>query len=483
MSHIGFGGIHDTGGRTDAPSLGLCGSADAPCAFWEVQVDALTDLCFQKGLLNLDQFRRNIESLLPKDYDSLAYYAKWACALAQGLCQFGALSSDDIDAQLLHDPPRSVPFKEGDRVRVKEETYRCRWRKPHLRTPGYLFGACGTVSRVLGEKDNSEALAFSVVGSLGKAQPRKAREYLVRFRQGDLWEHYGGEAEDCVSVEIYEHWLEDAVSKGAGEVTGAGSSSSSSSSAETGEQAEEPLRKRMKTHSEEEEGKHGDAEHKHDHHEHDHDHEHADREETERNAVEKEGAPVTGQAIAEALINAVIAKGLVTREELHKSVEKKEATQADPEGLRVVVRAWKDPEFADRLKKDATSAVREMGVEMGELRKLVALFDDDQTHHVVVCTLCSCYPSALLGRAPSWYKARGYRSRVVREPRKVLEEFGTRVPQRVAMEVHDSTSDLRYFVVPLRPSGTEGWEDSRLLGLLSRDALIGVRMLPEKVSN
>lgn len=139
-------------------------------------------------------------------------------------------------------------------------------------------------------------------------------------------------------------------------------------------------------------------------------------------------------------------------------------------GARVVARAWTDPTFRARLLDDAVAA-------LADLRPLtvpVAVLEDTPTlHHVIVCTLCSCYPSELLGPPPAWYKSFEYRSRVVREPRAVLAEFGTEVPEGVELDVHDSTAEQRYLVLPLRPTGTDGWDEQRLAGLVTRNALIG----------
>lgn len=143
-------------------------------------------------------------------------------------------------------------------------------------------------------------------------------------------------------------------------------------------------------------------------------------------------------------------------------------------GAHVVAQAWTDPGFAERLRADARAAVASLDIDPGPA-PLVVLENTATVHHVVVCTLCSCYPRALLGPPPDWYKSRAYRARVVRWPRAVLAEFGTCLPEEVAVRVHDSTADLRYLVVPERPSGTAGWSVERLAGIVGRDAMIGVQ--------
>jgi nitrile hydratase len=135
-----------------------------------------------------------------------------------------------------------------------------------------------------------------------------------------------------------------------------------------------------------------------------------------------------------------------------------------------VARAWTDPDYRARLLADATATISELVPQHIPLR---VLEDTPELHHVVVCTLCSCYPSGVLGAPPTWYKSFEYRSRVVREPRAVLAEFGMEVPDGVALQVVDSTSEQRYLVLPLRPDGTEGWSVEQLAALVTRDALIG----------
>jgi nitrile hydratase len=142
-------------------------------------------------------------------------------------------------------------------------------------------------------------------------------------------------------------------------------------------------------------------------------------------------------------------------------------------GARVVAKAWADADYAARLAADAGAAVEELGLARGET-VLTALFNTDKMHHLVVCTLCSCYPRSVLGRPPAWYKSRAYRARAVRDPRGVLAEFGTVLPDDVELRVHDSNAELRYLVVPARPAGTEGWDEARLAELVSRDSMIGV---------
>lgn len=173
-----------------------------------------------------------------------------------------------------------------------------------------------------------------------------------------------------------------------------------------------------------------------------------------------------------ALRELLIEKGIFSATDLQRAIEAMEA-RGPAVGAAIVARSWVDPAFRDALFRHANSAVAQFGVNMG-LADLVVLENTADCHNLVVCTLCSCYPRALLGIPPSWYKTKAYRSRAVREPRAVLAEFGLILDSEVAVKVHDSTADLRFIVIPQRPAGTEGWSEERLLRLVTRDSLIGV---------
>jgi nitrile hydratase len=168
----------------------------------------------------------------------------------------------------------------------------------------------------------------------------------------------------------------------------------------------------------------------------------------------------------------LIEKGMITAEEVRAAVEAMDA-RTPAQGARVVARAWTDPEFKARLLADGTAACEELGIDMGPTR-LVVVESNEAVHNVIVCTLCSCYPRMLLGLPPDWYKSTSYRSRTVREPRAVLTEFGTELPNEVQVRVHDSTADMRYMVLPRRPAGTEDFDEEGLAALVTRDSLIGV---------
>ena len=170
----------------------------------------------------------------------------------------------------------------------------------------------------------------------------------------------------------------------------------------------------------------------------------------------------------------LVEKGVITEAEVQRAMG--EIGARSPErGAKMVARAWLDPAYKARLLAEGSKAAEELGFEVPGLR-LIVVENTPDTHNVVVCTLCSCYPRILLGIPPEWYKSRNYRSRVVREPRAVLEEFGTRIPASVRIRVHDSTADMRYMVLPVRPAGTESLSEDELAKLVTRDSLIGVSL-------
>ena len=179
-----------------------------------------------------------------------------------------------------------------------------------------------------------------------------------------------------------------------------------------------------------------------------------------------------------ALNELLIEKGVYTAAELRDMIDAVEAVEPSTHGARVVARAWTDEGFKARLLADGNAAVQEMGFEIGHTA-LTALENTEELHNVVVCTLCSCYPRTLLGRPPSWYKSASYRSRLVRDPRAVLNEFGTIIPEDVEVRVHDSTAELRYLILPLRPANTGHMNEEELAGLVTRDSMIGVAVADE----
>ena len=175
--------------------------------------------------------------------------------------------------------------------------------------------------------------------------------------------------------------------------------------------------------------------------------------------------------MAAAVESLLVEKGIVKSGDVARALDYW-ASRTPADGARLIARCWTDETLAARVMQNVNKATEELGLEIGPTR-VVAVANGPTLHNVLVCTLCSCYPIGLLGDSPGWYKSRAYRSRVVREPRAVLAEFGVRIPDDVEVRVHDSTADLRYIVVPMRPAGTEHLTEQELAGLVTRDCMIG----------
>lgn len=338
----------------------------------------------------------------------------------------------------------NILYSKGQRVWVKKETSGgLRWRKPHLRVPGYLFGCSGTVERVCGVFSNPEGKVFGV--------DAKQPLYRVRFRMEDIWMAYRGEPGDTCDAEVYQHWLQpeplcqDPQAK-----------------RPCVRKADDETSKGVEGHSHVDGGDDG--------------HTHEPRPDVEQVAVDKEGEETPSQRLGEAFCRVVISKGLLTAEEIRAGVEAMDRHEASLAGPRIVAKAWADPAFKELLLKDASAACAQIGVNPSNSTAptvLTAVENTTEVHNLVVCTLCSCYPRSILGSSPDWYKSRSYRARAVLEPRAVLEEFGMFLPPGLRIRVHDSTADLRYFVLPRRPDGTEGWAEEQLAKLVTKDSMIG----------
>lgn len=169
----------------------------------------------------------------------------------------------------------------------------------------------------------------------------------------------------------------------------------------------------------------------------------------------------------------LIEKQIITAAEIRRHLEVLD-TRTPQLGARLVAKAWVDPEFKSRLLANGRAACEEMGISFYENTQLTVLENTDRVHNLIVCTLCSCYPREVLGLPPDWYKLTPYRSRAVKEPRKVLAEFGTMIPDDVEIRVSDSTAMIRYLVLPRRPEGTDGMSEEQLAAMVTRDAMIGV---------
>lgn len=181
------------------------------------------------------------------------------------------------------------------------------------------------------------------------------------------------------------------------------------------------------------------------------------------------------EKLTTAVLEILVEKGLFTPADVQREIEAMEERRPE-RGARMVARAWLDPAFKGCMLDDGSAAMRELGMDPGEML-LTVVENTPELHNVIVCTLCSCYPRMLMGPPPAWYKSRAYRARVVREPRAVLAEFGLKLPESVTVRVHDSSADLRYLVLPMRPAGTEGWTQERLASIVTRDAMVGVAVV------
>lgn len=205
--------------------------------------------------------------------------------------------------------------------------------------------------------------------------------------------------------------------------------------------------------------------HGHDEHEHDHDHDDDHDDHSDLGEMDVR---------VRALETLLTEKGYIDPAALDELIETYETRVGPRNGAAVVARAWVDPEFAEWLRRDATAAIASLGFTGRQGEHMVAVEQTDDTHNMIVCTLCSCYPWPVLGLPPTWYKSAPYRSRVVRDPRGVLADFGVTLPDDVGVRVWDSTAEIRYLVIPQRPAGTDGWSEERLAELVTRDSMIGV---------
>jgi nitrile hydratase len=197
---------------------------------------------------------------------------------------------------------------------------------------------------------------------------------------------------------------------------------------------------------------------------HDHDHPHE--------PITNGDEPAAAKRVR-ALEQLLVEKGVITREQVREEIDWL-VSRTPADGARLIARAWVDPEFKERLLADARATALELGLDPGPSPVVVAVENTDDVHHMVVCTLCSCYPRALLGPPPDWYKSLAYRSRAVSDPRGVLDEFGVELDDDVELRVLDSTADMRYLVIPRRPPGTDDMTEEELAGLITRDSMIGV---------
>lgn len=469
---------HDIGG--DLHSYGSVAAPDAePLECWEQECHSTFAVLASKQILGTDELRRSIEALTPEQYDSWTYYEKWSAGMATLLLDRGIITHEELQRSLFGDVSADMAtdtpvFGAGDSVRVRKfhPNQKVEWRRPHMRTPGYVYGVEGTIERVCGRHGDPSFLAFGL-------EAPQVQLYRVRFQTRDLWpEQYDNHhdhgttatSEDVVEVEVYEHWLES----------------------ESESVTENPVLETLfdhtsdgsdcldHSHHDHHLDHHGHDAHEHNdhHHDHGHDHVHEPRKIVEERAAAKEGPPRPGKELFQSLRTILLSKNVISADDIRTMVERMDTAGKRLDGASLVVQAWQDPSFEERLLSDATAAASEIGISTSNPNAptvLTVVKNTPTTHNLIVCTLCSCYPSGLLGIAPSWYKSREYRARAVREPRVVLsEDFGVAIPPSKQIRVHDSTADHRYIVLPERPLGTDGWSDERLRELVTRDTMLGV---------
>ena len=225
-------------------------------------------------------------------------------------------------------------------------------------------------------------------------------------------------------------------------------------------------------------GKHDHHDHHHDDHHHDdhdhgHDHDHSHDHEPHPPQKDHDADEMSAyEVLEEAVRTLLMDKGVLSKEEIAGQVDLMDS-RSPALGAKVIAKAWNDAAYKRRLLKDTRGALSEIGIDIGTLADFRTVENTAKVHNIVVCTLCSCYPKLLLGIPPAWYKSLAYRSRVVIDPRSVLDEFGVQVKPNVEVRVHDATADLRYLVLPMRPKGTEGWSEEQLAAIVTRDTMVG----------
>lgn len=310
----------------------------------------------------------------------------------------------------------SVKYRPHDRVKVRIDS-----PPGHFRTPAYIQGKTGRIAALCGVFPNPESLAYH-----GSGLPKQPL-YRVEFEQREVWAEYPGPAGDKLLVDIYQHWLDpvNAQETAMNELHGA-------SDPHSGHEAHP--------------------------------------------GVEADTGPGYYALRARAMEDLLVARGYCTREEVQREVDLMDA-RSPSDGARVVARAWVDSDYKARLLADAHRALAEVGYQLPDTTPRLAVVENtDTVHHLVVCTLCSCYPRMLLGRPPDWYKSLTYRSRAVADPRAVMREFGLELGENIQVRVLDSTADLRYLVLPRRPDGTADLSEAALAALVTRDSMIGVSL-------
>lgn len=467
--------------------------------YWEKEIHACLTLLMRKNVMNVDELRRGIESLSKEVYDNSSYYEKWAMSIAKIQLERKTITQKDLDEALgIKEEVHEQLFQVGDKVRVRGENLNTRWRKPHVRTPGYIYGISGIVERFCGMYKDPMQNAYLAANNLMPL-------YRIRFKQKEVWPEYTGHNEDTIDIEIFQNWLD--FNNESDNNNNNNSNNNSKSNMELPKDSlgdSTPLRwdgnKWVEVNPsstsiclpvndsskiEEEEDGHSTITRKFEIKS-----THTDRQLIEKNAIKKEeeanqqhgDAPGKYQPFAAALLKAFITKGVFTTGELSKMTSRigeSFAINACAKGKTLVAKAWKDPKYRELLLNNSEKALEMIGFPppQGIGSKLVVVENTESVHNLVVCTLCSCFPSRLLGNPPGWYKSRSYRSRSVREPRSVLKEFGIDIDNNVRIQVHDSTADMRYIVLPKIPNNMVRKIDDismeEIESIITRDCMIG----------
>jgi len=430
---------------------------------WERQIDALCYVLLRKQLMNVHELRFGIESIPHHSFANISYYERWMYAILVTMLKHGTVTESEVSQKYSNhtghrglgatssERLRPPKFQVGDSVTVRDvldSRIASSWRlglqmasSQHLRTPRYIQNKTGCIESFAGKHKNPELQSLRIPHD-------PVNLYRVRFLQLDLWPH--GEAEhDTVDIELMEHWLQRADCK-----------------------------------------EHHD--HSHDHgHDHGHDHRarsQRDRETVERKAIDREPTESPYQVLSQCVLELLVEKGVIAMEDIRAQIETIDArkTLYETLGAKIAVRAWRDPEWKRKLTDwrqfRAFQLIKEAFAVPDDYYEtdLRVVENTESVHHVIVCTLCSCYPRQILGVPPSWYKSLKYRSEMVCKPRAVLrKQFGVDLPDDVTVRVHDSAADLRYMVLPHFPSQIgPDWSklsDEELVRMVTRDMLIGVR--------
>ena len=439
----GILGAHDLGGAMELLDRPL-DLEEVPLSHWEIRTHALLVQMVANKLISVDELRRHIEGL--PDYDSLSYYEKWTLAICASCIERGIFSADDVSC---HETP-SEKFSIGDFVRVKEIDS-TPFRRPHLRSPGYIHGSVGIVERHAGTFKNPEQLAFR------EDDTRSEDLYRVRFNLRALWnasvpdQTSAPSHDDTVDVDIFATWLTRATESDHTRFLNHTPTTTAASSSN---------------------------------------HHHETRHDVESNALSVEGVPSHLEPLSDLIFSLLTKNGHVSASAVHRGISELEDAESNNVGADIVVRAWQDDSFKQDLLADTAATLSEIGVSASNYDSdvghhehqsgstvLTAVENTPSVHNLVCCTLCSCYPTAILGLSPAWYKSSVYRARAVRDPRSLLSEFGTTISNDKRIAVHDSTADLRYIVIPERPVGTESLSSDELRKLVTRDSMIGVSVL------